>query len=285
MNRTPLRWRLRTRVLDDADGTPIMGILNVTPDSFSDGGDHLDLEDAVAAAHRMVADGASLIDVGGESTRPGAVPVEEAEERRRVVPVVRALAAEGIIVSVDTSKASVAAEAIDAGAEVVNDVTGLRDPALRAVCAETEVGVVAMHMQGRPRTMQDAPRYGDVVVEVADYLERSVAAAVDAGIDEASIVVDPGIGFGKTLQHNLELMANAAEVGRGRPVLIGHSRKRFLGTLTGLSDPKARDAATAVASALAVLAGVSVVRVHDVAATSLALSVADAMVAQGDREG
>ena len=248
MIRPPLAWRLRTRVLGDAAGTPIMGILNVTPDSFSDGGDHLDLDQAVAAAKQMVADGAALIDVGGESTRPGAAPVGEAEELRRVVPVVRTLAHNGVVVSVDTSKPAVAAAAIEAGAEVINDVTGLADPDLRAVCADGGVGVVTMHMQGEPRTMQDDPTYRDVVAEVAEFLDRSVDTAIASGIDEASIVVDPGIGFGKTLEHNLELLANAGAVGRGRPVLVGHSRKRFLGTLTGLDDPRDRDAATAVVS-------------------------------------
>ncbi len=273
-----LRWQLRTRVVDGASGTPIMGILNVTPDSFSDGGRYLDPGAAVDQGRRLVADGATIVDVGGESTRPGAEPVAEDEELRRVVPVVGALASEGFIVSIDTMKPSVAAAAIDAGAEVVNDVTGLSDPAMVDLCASRGVGVVVMHMRGEPRTMQRDPSYEDVVAEVGDYLEDRADRAEEAGIVADRIVVDPGIGFGKTLEHNLALIARAGAVGRGRPVLIGHSRKRFVGTLAGVDDAADRDEASAVLSVLAVDAGASLLRVHDVARTRLALRLRAAIV-------
>lgn len=285
MSPDPLAWRLRTRTLDDVAGTPIMGILNVTPDSFSDGGLHLDPEAAVVAALAMVADGAAIVDVGGESTRPGADPVPEDEELRRVIPVVEALSEAGVVVSIDTSKPTVAEAAVAAGAEIVNDVTGLRDPAMRSVCAEMGVGVVVMHMRGEPRTMQHDPRYGDVVTEVADHLAAAAEAAEAAGIAPDAIVVDPGIGFGKTLEHNLALLRRAGDVGRGRPVLVGHSRKRFLGALTGIEDPAARDGVTAVVSVLAVMNGARLLRVHDVAATRAALAVATAIVAEGADTG
>lgn len=275
-------WRLPSRSIDLSAGTPLMGILNVTPDSFSDGGRYLDADAAVARAHRLVADGAAIVDVGGESTRPGAEPVPEDEETRRVIPVVERLAGTGITVSIDTMKPGVAAAAIDAGAEVVNDVTGLADPDMVRLCADRGVGVVVMHMQGEPRTMQADPRYGDVVAEVADYLEARASALEAAGIAADAIVVDPGIGFGKTIDHNLALLANAGRVGRGRPVLIGHSRKKFLGTLTGIDEAADRDAATAVMSVLAVDAGAAILRVHDVAATDRALRLRAAIVAAGD---
>jgi len=276
------RWELRTRAVDDTGGTPVMGILNVTPDSFSDGGHYLDPRSAIDRGRRLVADGAAIVDVGGESTRPGADPVDEDEERRRVLPVVEVLAAEGVVVSIDTMKPGVAAAAIDAGAEIVNDVGGLSDPDMVALCAERGAGVVIMHMQGEPRTMQDHPVYDDVVREVADHLARQAAVAEAAGIASSRIVVDPGIGFGKTLDHNLALLANAGAVGRGRPVLVGHSRKRFLGTITGVDEAADRDEATAVVSVLAVEAGAGLLRVHDVARTKLALRLRAAIVAAGD---
>jgi dihydropteroate synthase len=276
------RWQLRTRPIDGAGDTPIMGILNVTPDSFSDGGRYLDPAVAVERGRALVAEGAAIVDVGGESTRPGADPVPEVEELRRVVPVVEALAAEGVVVSIDTMKPVVAEAAIRAGAEIVNDVTGLGHPDMVRLCAEHGVGVVVMHMQGGPRTMQDHPTYADVVAEVGDYLERRAAAAEAAGIERDRIVVDPGIGFGKTLEHNLALLANAGAVGRGRPVMVGHSRKRFLGALAGVDEASDRDEATAIVSALAVEAGAALVRVHDVARTGLALRLRAAIVGAGN---
>lgn len=271
-------WLLRTTALPLGGRTLVMGILNVTPDSFSDGGRLGSVAEAVASARAMVEAGADLVDVGGESTRPGAEPVPVADELRRVVPVVAALSGEGILTSVDTTKVAVAAAAIDAGVEVVNDVTALSDPAMRSVCAGAGVGVVLVHMRGDPRTMQDDPSYDDVVREVGDALAAAAAAAEAAGVDPARIVVDPGLGFGKALDHNLELLRALPEVGRGRPVLVGHSRKRFIGTLAGIPDPADRDEASAVVGALAVAGGADILRVHAIAPTEIALRLADAIV-------
>jgi dihydropteroate synthase len=287
--RVPVTWRLRSRSVDTADHTLVMGIVNVTPDSFSDGGRFVagpgpaDHEAAIAQGRRLVASGADLIDVGGESTRPGAEPVGLDEELRRIVPVVRALAADGVPVSVDTSKPEVARAAAGAGAEIVNDVTGLRDPRMIEVCAETGVGIVIMHMRGEPRTMQDDPTYDDVVAEVRAHLLERVETAAAAGIARERICLDPGIGFGKTSMHNLQLLtALDSLTGSGYPVLLGTSRKRFLGAIlenAGIpSMPDQRDGATAATSALAVAAGVAVLRVHDVRSTLEAARVADAIV-------
>lgn len=278
-------WRLCTTELPLGDRTLVMGILNLTPDSFSDGGRFGSVAEAVGAAREMVAAGADLVDVGGESTRPGAEPVEELEELRRVIPVVAALADEGIVVSVDTSKAAVAIAAIEAGAEVVNDVTALIDPAMRRVCAESGVGVVLMHMRGQPRNMQDNPNYDDVVREVGDELAVAASGAEGAGVAPERIVVDPGLGFGKDFGHNIALLRSIPEVGRGRPVLIGHSRKRFIGTLTGIDDPAGRDHASAVVSALAVAGGADILRVHAIAPTVTALRLADAIVRVRHHQG
>jgi dihydropteroate synthase len=251
-----------------------MGILNVTPDSFSDGGRFTDPGAAVERGHALVASGADLLDVGGESTRPGADPVSEDEELRRVLPVVTRLADElDVPVSVDTTKAAVAAAALDAGASVVNDISAGRfEPNLLRVVADRGAGIVLMHMQGEPRTMQQAPQYDDVVAEVADFLVGRLAAARDAGLDAASCCVDPGIGFGKTVEHNLRLLASIDVIAArtGPPVLIGTSRKRFLGVLLrdaiGLGEeppPEARDDATLATTVLALEAGASVIRVHE----------------------
>jgi dihydropteroate synthase len=271
-------WRLRTTEMPLGDRTLVMGILNVTPDSFSDGGRFASVAEAVAAAREMVASGADLVDVGGESTRPGAEPVSEWEELRRVIPVVTALADEGIVVSVDTSKTAVCAAAIEAGAEVINDVTALADPTMQRICAEAGVGVVLMHMRGRPRDMQDDPKYDDVVSEVGDELAAAASLAEATGVAPERIVVDPRLGFGKDFGHNLALLRSIPEVGRGRPVLIGHSRKRFIGTLTGIDDPAGRDQASAVVGALAVAGGADILRVHAVAPTVIAVRLADALV-------
>jgi dihydropteroate synthase len=260
----------------------IMGVLNVTPDSFSDGGAFLAPEAALAHARAMVAEGADLLDVGGESTRPGADPVGPEEELRRVMPVVEALASEGAIpVSIDTSKAVVARAAAAAGASFVNDVTAFRgDPGMAAAVAEAGADVCLLHMQGEPRAMQENPRYNDVVAEVKAFLEERLAFAVREGIAEERVWLDPGIGFGKTLDHNLELLRRLGEiVALGRPVVIGASRKRFIGTLTGRAELD-RAAGTIAANVLAFERGAHMFRVHDVAATRDALAVASATVGE-----
>jgi dihydropteroate synthase len=254
----------------------IMGVVNVTPDSFSDGGRYLDARAAIAHGERLAAEGAAILDVGGESTRPGADPVGEEEELRRVVPVVEGL--EDVArLSIDTSKAAVAAAALDAGADYVNDVTAFRgDPELAALVADRGVDCCLMHMLGTPRTMQRDPRYDDVVSEVKAFLEARLAYAVGEGVAEERVMLDPGIGFGKTVEHNLELIRRLDEiVALGRPVVFGVSRKSFLGKLTG-RDADERAVATAAANVLALERGASIFRVHDVPETVDALTVAAA---------
>lgn len=263
-----------------------MGIVNVTPDSFSDGGLFLDPERAIAHGRELAAEGAEILDVGGESTRPGAEAVGVETELERVGPVVAALAGNdgpGAAVSIDTSKAAVAAAALDAGAEIVNDVTALRaDPELAVACAERGCGVVLMHMLGTPRTMQVDPTYDDVVADVKSFLAERIEFAVGAGIAEERIWIDPGIGFGKTLDHNLELLARLGELrALGRPIVIGTSRKSFLGKLTG-REVTDRLGGTIASSVLALAAGADVFRVHDVAPARQALDVAEAIL--GRRE-
>ena len=255
----------------------VMGVVNVTPDSFSDGGAWQDAAAAIAHGQALVAQGAAILDIGGESTRPGAEPVSEAEELRRVVPVLGGLAGTGARLSVDTSKAAVAAAAIDAGATVVNDVTALRgDPEMAAVVARRGCDVCLMHMLGEPRTMQRDPRYGDVVGEVRLFLAERLAHATAHGIAPERVWLDPGIGFGKTIDHNLELLARLDEiVARGRPGVVGTSRKSFLGTITGRA-PGDRVAGTIATNVLALARGASVFRVHDVAEARDALLVAAA---------
>jgi dihydropteroate synthase len=256
-----------------------MGIVNVTPDSFSDGGEYLDRRAAIARGRQLVDEGADLVDVGGESTRPGAMPVDEDLESERVIPVVEALTGSGVAVSVDTSKAVVARRALAAGAEVINDITALGDPAMAAEVASAGAGVVLMHMQGTPRTMQEHPRYRDVVEEVTAFLAERAGAAEAAGIDREGICVDPGIGFGKNLEHNLTLIRHLPHLaGLGYPVLIGASRKSFLGRLSGQEEPAGRDLASAVTAALAVERGADVIRVHNVPVCREAVAVALAIV-------
>jgi dihydropteroate synthase len=256
----------------------LMGVVNVTPDSFSDGGRYLDADAAVRHGAELVRDGAAILDIGGESTRPGAVEVDEAEELRRVGPVVRALAGQ-TTVSIDTSKLAVAEAAVDAGASIVNDVSAFkRDPEMAGLCAERGVGVVLMHMPGNPRTMQEDPRYDDVVDDVKAFLAERVEFAIGEGIDEERIWVDPGIGFGKTLEHNLELLRRLGELRElGRPLVVGTSRKSFIGKVDG-SDVDDRIGGSIATSVLAVAEGADVLRVHDVAETAQALAVASAVL-------
>jgi dihydropteroate synthase len=281
----PTHWQLRTRrlALPHPSGMLrrplVMGIVNVTPDSFSDGGRHAGAEAAVAHGLRLVADGVDMLDVGGESTRPFSEPVAADEEWRRVGEVVRRLAVEaGVPVSIDTSKAVVAARAVEAGAEIINDVTGLAgDPDMLRVAVASAAGVCAMHMRGTPQTMQLEPRYDDVVAEIRAYLEQRRDALLAAGISLDRICLDPGIGFGKTHAHNLELMARAGEfLDLGAPILVGHSRKGFLGKTLELAlgrpaTEAERDAATAGAACGLAAAGVQIVRVHAVGMVRAAL--------------
>ena len=287
-------WKLRTRTLAAGRLPLLMGIINVTPDSFSDGGHFYDAEAAVEHGLQLAATGADILDVGGESTRPHAEAVGAAEELRRVMPVVGALCRQTKApVSIDTSKALVAKHAIHAGAEIINDVTALTgDPAMLPLAFETGCGVCVMHMQGTPQTMQDAPTYADVVAEVFEYLGRRRDELLAAGIDQDRIALDPGIGFGKTTEHNLQLLANAWRLhALGCPVLVGHSRKRFLavaaaecwgdrwggsctatpGATVQLSPQLVEAGTIAVALSLA-RQGVQILRVHDVAAVRQALS-------------
>jgi dihydropteroate synthase len=256
----------------------LMGVVNVTPDSFSDGGLYLDPRAAVAHGEELVAQGAEILDVGGESTRPGAEAVSAEEELARIEPVVHGLAGKAVI-SIDTSKAAVAEAALDGGAEIVNDVTALReDPEIGPLCAERDAGLVLMHMQGNPRTMQENPVYDDVVDDVKAFLAERVEAAIAAGIDEERIWLDPGIGFGKTLEHNLELLRRLGELrSLGRPLVIGASRKSFIGAIDN-SSASERLGGTIASSVLAAAEGVDVLRVHDVAEVGQAMRVAAAVL-------
>lgn len=250
----------------------IMGILNVTPDSFSDGGLYADTASAIAHGRAMMAEGAHIIDVGGESTRPGSVEVPVEEELSRVLPVVEALAAEGVCVSIDTRHAQVARAALEAGASIVNDVSGFEDPAMVELAAATDAGLVVVHMQGTPDTMQDDPVYDDVVAEVTAYLAERAAALEAAGVQPERICLDPGPGFGKTPQQTLELVRNIHEVARlGYPVMAALSRKSYLGYAYGIDDPAQRDAVSATEALAACELGATVVRTHNVALTAQAL--------------
>ncbi|MDZ4168098.1 MAG: dihydropteroate synthase [Coriobacteriia bacterium] len=255
-----------------------MGIVNVTPDSFSDGGDHEDPAAAVAHGERLLTEGADLLDVGGESTRPGAAAVSPAEELARVRPVIQRLSVEPVPVAVDTRRPTVAAACLEAGASIVNDVSGFRDPAMVQVVAASECGVIIMHMLGNPESMQDDPRYDDVVVEVGGYLLAQAAVLEAAGVARERIAIDPGIGFGKTLEHNLALLRGTRELADlGYPLVVGASRKRFIGEITGEADPRGRVGGS-VAAALAVAErGAAALRVHDVAATVQAFALGSAL--------
>jgi dihydropteroate synthase len=257
----------------------IMGIVNVTPDSFSDGGEFLDAERAIEHGEELAGEGADILDVGGESTRPGAAAVSAEEELQRTDPVVRALASRGYSISIDTSKVAVAEVALGAGAAMVNDVTAFRaEPALAGLCAEQGCEVVLMHMLGDPRTMQDDPSYDDVVDDVKAFLAERIEFAVGEGVDEDRIWIDPGIGFGKTLEHNLELHRRLGELAElGRPVVFGSSRKSFIGKLTG-AEVDERLGGTIASNVIAYANGARMLRVHDVGPLRQALTVAEAIL-------
>ena len=278
MAREVRRWRMRNREIV-LDRTRIMGILNVTPDSFVDGGRFLEPQAAIYHALEMVEDGADMVDVGGESTRPGSDPVGAFEEWQRIGPVLEGLAGKvDVPISVDTRKPEVAERAIRAGASVVNDVSGLRDPKMIRIVSRERVGVVVMHMLGEPKTMQSEPHYADVVGEVKAYLDRTVRAARYAGVPSESIAVDPGIGFGKTADHSLELLRRLdVLVELGHPVVIGVSRKSFLAKIGAGDAPEERLAGSLVAAAWAVLRGAHVIRAHDVADTVRAMRAIDGL--------
>jgi len=272
----------RTRAGTPLTSPVIVGILNVTPDSFSDGGQFFDPEAAAEHAAAMIDEGAGIIDVGGESTRPGSDPVSQEEEVGRVVPVVRRILAARpeALISVDTYRSGVAAAALEAGARLVNDVTALRgDPRMASVAADARCPVILMHMQGEPKTMQREPHYKDVVSEVTDFLESRAEHAVRAGVRPENIIVDPGIGFGKNLEHNLALLRNLDAIGSlGFPVLIGASRKTFLGTITGVKEASERVFGTVATTVLAYEKGATFFRVHDVRANREALATAEAVL-------
>jgi dihydropteroate synthase len=257
----------------------VMGVVNVTPDSFSDGGEFLDPERAIAHGRELAGEGADILDVGGESTRPGAGAVGAEEELGRVAPVVEELGKSEVPVSIDTSKLSVAEGALDAGAGIVNDVTALRaDPELAALCAERGCEVVLMHMLGEPRTMQEDPTYDDVVDDVKAFLAERIEFATAEGIEEERIWVDPGIGFGKTAEHNLELLRRLGELAElGRPIVVGTSRKSFIGKLTGAPVDR-RLGGTIASSVVALASGAEVLRVHDVGPVREAVTVAEAIL-------
>jgi len=255
----------------------VMGVVNVTPDSFSDGGEFLDPDAAIAHGRRLAAEGAGILDIGGESTRPGAEPVDPDEELHRVLPVIEALADADAQISIDTTKVEVARQAIDAGASIVNDVSAFRfAPELAELVAEAGTDCCLMHMLGEPRTMQEDPRYDDVVADVKAFLEERMRFATDAGVREERIWLDPGIGFGKTVEHNLELLRRLDEIAAlGRPVVVGTSRKSFLGKLTGRPE-KERLPGTIATNVIALERGARIFRVHDVAEVAEALTVAAA---------
>ena len=274
-------WKVAGTTFDLAERAMIMGVLNVTPDSFSDGGQFFDLDVALTHALQMAVDGAQIIDIGGESTRPGSEAVSETEELRRVVPVISRLRARSeTLVSIDTSKSGVARAALDAGATIVNDVTGGRaDPQMMSLAAERGAAFIIMHMQGTPRTMQKNPAYTDVVGEVREFFRQQYDRALNSGIDPMAIAFDPGIGFGKTLQHNLELLRNLPRLRiENRPLAVGISRKSFLGKMVDSAAPEDRVAPTIAYTALLRERGADVIRVHDVKPNVAALRSTEALL-------
>jgi dihydropteroate synthase len=276
------RWQLRTISVSFQSGPAWMGIVNVTPDSFSDGGQFFDPARAIQRSEELLAEGADILDIGGESTRPYATPVSDDEELRRVLPVIRAIREKhpAAIISIDTFKPAVARAAIEAGAEIINDISGFREPQMIEVARQTGAGVCAMHMQGTPQTMQDNPSYGDVVAEVIDYLANQRDALIAAGIERERICLDPGIGFGKTHEHSLTLMRNAAKLHElNCPILVGHSRKGFIGHVLG--DKTADRAAGTLGASLALaLQGIQIIRLHEIRATREAWTLLQASLPQ-----
>lgn len=272
-SKAAVAWKLRTRTLD-LTRPRIMGIVNVTPDSFSDGGEHATTEAAVAWDRKLAADGADIIDIGGESTRPGAADVSLEEELARVIPVVKTLAREGLIVSVDTSKPEVMREAVAAGAEILNDIRGFREAGAPQAAAQSGCGLIVMHMQGTPRTMQKAPSYTDLIGEVTDFLLSQEKVLLAAGADPAAVMFDPGFGFGKNVEQNFELLAATAHfVELGRPFLMALSRKSSLGAVTGVAKAGDRIVSSVAGALIAVERGAQLVRVHDVRETKEAFDV------------
>lgn len=279
VGKTQLIWSCRGREVVCGQKTLIMGILNATPDSFSDGGRFQTLEKAVARGLQMVEEGADIIDIGGESTRPGAKPVQPLEEIARTVPIIGKLREKTTaLISIDTRKAEVARAAVAAGADIINDISALADPEMVKVAAETGAGLVLMHMQGVPETMQNDPRYDDVVSNVWNFLEERMEFAVERGVAPEQIALDPGIGFGKTDEHNLALLRGIpALAAAGRPVLIGASRKSFIGRLTGRENPADRLAGSLALAVFSALRGAQILRVHDVKESCDALRLVDTL--------
>jgi len=274
-------WKVAGQTIDLSDNALLMGVLNVTPDSFSDGGQFFTTEQAVEHGLRMAADGAQIIDVGGESTRPGAAPVSIDEELGRVLPVIKRLRDKiSAFISIDTTKAPVALAALEAGASIVNDVSGGRaDPEMMKVAAKKKAAFVVMHMQGTPQTMQMNPRYDDVVADVVDFFRQQYACALESSIDSMAIAFDPGIGFGKTVEHNLELLANLGRLRiHDHPLVVGVSRKSFLGKIIGSTDINDRLGPTIAFTALLRQRGANVLRVHDVKENAAALRVAERLL-------
>lgn len=274
-------WQLKERELNLSQRGMIMGILNATPDSFSDGGSYFDVGKAIDRALEMEQQGAEIIDIGGESTRPGALKVPVEQEVERTIPVIEALRKESdVIISIDTSKARVAKLALEAGADIVNDVTGLTgDPEMPAVCKKYQCGVVIMHMQGNPQTMQDAPSYSSVTDEVKDYFEERYKTLTDFGISSKNLCFDPGIGFGKTLNHNKQLIRELASLRiHNRPLLLGVSRKSMIGSILKEDDPKQRDWGTVALTSLGRKLGAEIHRVHEVKKNTDALRMMEAMM-------
>ena len=274
-------WNISSRVVDLSKRGMIMGVLNVTPDSFSDGGQFFGTEKAVEQGIQMANDGADIIDVGGESTRPGAEPVSTEEEFRRVIPVIEKLRAKiDIVISIDTSKAEVAKAALDAGAELINDVTaGRGDKEMLPLAATRNAALVLMHMQGEPRTMQKNPHYGDVVREVGDFFRQQYTRALECGVDPMRLAFDPGIGFGKTLEHNLSLLKNLEQLRvHDRPLVVGVSRKSFLGKLIESKEMNDRVAPTIAMTSILRSGGADVLRVHDVKENVTALRITESVL-------
>jgi len=278
-------WHIRDRVLPIGRRPLVMGIVNVTPDSFSDGGQFLRAEAAITHALGLVGQGADVLDIGGESTRPGSSPVSLEDELKRVVPVVEALARQTPVpLSVDTSKADVARACLSAGAHIINDVTALGDPRMAEVARQFQAGVILMHMQGTPQTMQLDPRYDDVVVDISAWLDERTRSVIAQGVAQDAIVLDPGIGFGKRQAHNLELLARLPELQRlGRPICLGASRKGFIGKITGRNVQEGAAGSVAVACWAAMKQAVQVLRVHDVAATRDAVLMLEALTEAKER--